>query len=320
MTPPEAAILASSGAEIYFSIQYLVTNIVLNGAFVLLVGIAIQLVITNPHKKRFKALWMAIIILTFIVATLDAIAKTAYDLELCKYTFIKNSSWINGGSSKEDTALLKSQVGKHTTVWLSAEVWLQIIPLLVSDCIVTWRAWVLWPNHKYVRAAFGVLQGANIVVIICDAVFDTLSITSAVASTGSSLPWDFSAIYLSLGVNVIMTSSIILKVWYFRKLLPQNYKRTALQQTLLLWAESGIVYCTAQLFWAVFQNLAVNAQTDEDAVSLGSKFLTDIVVALGGIYTVFVFIAVNKEVSQINETVHLEYTRSQRVMEQDTSG
>ncbi|KAF9068142.1 hypothetical protein BDP27DRAFT_1403399 [Rhodocollybia butyracea] len=295
MTPPEAAILASSGAEIYFSIQYLVTNIVLNGAFVLLVGIAIQLVITNPHKKRFKALWMAIIILTFIVATLDAIAKTAYDLELCKYTFIKNSSWINGGSSKEDTALLKSQVGKHTTVWLSAEVWLQIIPLLVSDCIVTWRAWVLWPNHKYVRAAFGVLQGANI------------------ASTGSSLPWDFSAIYLSLGVNVIMTSSIILKVWYFRKLLPQNYKRTALQKTLLLWAESGIVYCTAQ-------NLAVNAQTDEDAVSLGSKFLTDIVVALGGIYTVFVFIAVNKEVSQINETVHLEYTRSQRVMEQDTSG
>jgi len=218
--------------------------------------------------------------------------------------FIENTAWSKGDSINKEAEVLDSLLSDHTFNWLVAEEWLGVVPLLVSDSIVTWRAWVMWPNHKYARIAFGVLLCSNIILFICDGTFDAISLNPS-SPLGSTIPWDLASGFLSLTVNIITTSSIIMKVWYYWKSLPRGYRQTPAQQILLLWAESGALYCAVQLPWAIFQALAVNKVQQSPEV-LAEGFLTNLTAALGGLYPISVFIVVKQKVSLLDETVQLE--------------
>ncbi|KAE9408820.1 hypothetical protein BT96DRAFT_932162 [Gymnopus androsaceus JB14] len=95
--------------------------------------------------------------------------------------------------------------------------WPPTIILLLSDFIVTWRAWVLFQDNKFWRL---------------------LLLTMMVGNT----------FVLSFAVNVLATISIIWKAWHHHCFLVESSirKKTQVQKILLLLIESGSIFCVTQ--------------------------------------------------------------------------
>ncbi|KAE9402453.1 hypothetical protein BT96DRAFT_937118 [Gymnopus androsaceus JB14] len=284
MTPAEASLLVTNSTLVYLNLVTGIPFIVLYGIFLPSCGVALYLAL--QEKRQSKAI-LVIVIVLLLTMTLTLVCAVVYIVMSCKYMFIENTAWSKGDSINKEAEVLDSLLSDHTFNWLVAEEWLGVVPHNHSpSCQLT------------ASLCF------TAVLFICDGTFDAISLNPS-SPLGSTIPWDLASGFLSLTVNIITTSSIIMKVWYYWKSLPRGYRQTPAQQILLLWAESGALYCAVQLPWAIFQALAVNKVQQSPEV-LAEGFLTNLTAALGGLYPISVFIVVKQKVSLLDETVQLE--------------
>ncbi|KAJ3828132.1 hypothetical protein F5880DRAFT_1532606, partial [Lentinula raphanica] len=96
--------------------------------------------------------------------------------------------------------------------------WPASINVLLSDCIVVWRAWILFQEEKFRRLVLVGLMVANLGVNISDCIWSTISAKQQLQGedaaagslrVGNTLNW--LSITLSLVVNVYATVIIALK-------------------------------------------------------------------------------------------------------------
>ncbi|KAK7035694.1 hypothetical protein R3P38DRAFT_2908671 [Favolaschia claudopus] len=128
-------------------------------------------------------------------------------------------------------------------------MWPRNMNLIVADGIVVWRMIVLYHN-KILRAgilfllfSFSALALFNSIGEPADGPFERALILSTTAS------------FLSFGTNLIATAAISWKAWKFRRTNPYSWRTTqsftAVNKTLILLIETGLLYLTWQLLAAI---------------------------------------------------------------------
>ncbi|KAL1739100.1 hypothetical protein HDZ31DRAFT_69295 [Schizophyllum fasciatum] len=130
------------------------------------------------------------------------------------------------------------------------------INCVLSDAVVVWRAWVLWPGSRMIRAILALSMLGTIVGSIAEVVL--ISISSKDTLTTSTPPdsvlWPrflLSTLPIIL-TNIIATGITAAKVWEYRSniksTLPRKSAPVRVTKILLVSVESGLIYAT---FWTV---------------------------------------------------------------------
>ncbi|KAJ3819882.1 hypothetical protein EV361DRAFT_866651 [Lentinula raphanica] len=256
MTLNDEQLLASFGQTVFFNILNLIVIIIGYGAFVLGTAIAILLLSWN------------------------VIYEGGSMLTQIEYTFIKTLP--EGGLA----AQAQSSDNHMLVTWEYMETWPPTINLLLSDCIVAWRAWVLFPQEKSLKVVLIVLMVANI---------DIEELAEFVEA--STLDW--LSIILSLVVNACATFLIALKARNFHWFISDAHikKKTRSQSILLLLVESGAIFCAIQTVYAVFILLQVYKTNINPGLNQAIAIILDIFDAITPCYPLAIIILVLKDAS-----------------------
>ncbi|KAK0480337.1 hypothetical protein IW261DRAFT_129155 [Armillaria novae-zelandiae] len=183
--------------------------------------------------------------------------------------------WENGF---QDSSVLEDD---SNPVVLS-QIIVECIGFIIGDCIVTWRAWVLWNRDRRILYASSILILGSVGTGI--RLFQTLASSSkpiSIYRDGSTSVWTTSAMILSLSTNVLATTLIGYRAWIHRRLMRSlnggSYSAAQLYgkiDILALLIESGALYCCTW-FAMIFVFVFVNS---------GTYFMIDMLAQLSSIY------------------------------------
>ncbi|KAF9065576.1 hypothetical protein BDP27DRAFT_1424662 [Rhodocollybia butyracea] len=207
------------------------------------------------------------------------------------------------------------------------------VVLVLGDFLVAWRAWVIWPFNRYVKAILIILMVLNIGMQIFISIFiiappdifffkfiNYLVVTYSLSVPQFNIlvdgvfgPQDIVGVAFSLIVNVSATFLIGLKAWLhrneLRKLGLKRNKFTSAQQVLLFWIESGFLFC-------VLQSLYVASGFIQDTVDVGdgsggwaasmTEWLSILIPFIAGILPFSIFVIVHMKMSVVEETFYLQ--------------
>ncbi|KAF9075619.1 hypothetical protein BDP27DRAFT_1415392 [Rhodocollybia butyracea] len=142
-----------------------------------------------------------------------------------------------------------------------SENFLERINFLVNDGIVVWRAWILFPNNRIVKAVLSICLLACCVCNIFDAASGAVNVLRNFQAVGAGTR-EFLVLTLPLLVtNVVATSLVGYKALQHRQDLRCNLNAssirpggtiTKVQKILFLLVESGFIYIG---FWASHSNI-----------------------------------------------------------------
>ncbi|KAJ6479960.1 hypothetical protein C8R47DRAFT_983222 [Mycena vitilis] len=130
-----------------------------------------------------------------------------------------------------------------------AQTWLRRLTYFLSDIIVVWRAWVIWPDNRIVHAALAVCIVATGATSLTLAVFNYKTEFQHVHYT--TYTQNFLGTFSLLVTNFFATVLISWKLWYYRRNVKKYINReanghTKVENVLILLMESGGLYCA---FW-----------------------------------------------------------------------
>ncbi|KAE9392684.1 hypothetical protein BT96DRAFT_924585 [Gymnopus androsaceus JB14] len=250
LSPEDAALLAEYGAVLCHDVVKLITvSAKLYSSFLFSASFAGYLILSSLTKHKSQLILLA--------STILAAATLTLNLRDCAFPHAENDLMVQA-----ELASTRAFTREVISIWPN-----QIV-LLLSDCIITWRAWVVWPGQRYVQAIIAFLAIRSFVL---HPIFDTLEITETSAIT---IDLDFISSGVIFAMNAVITAFIGLKAWTL----------SSSQRILLLWVDSGVVF-------TIFQ---VNTTTD-------SRVLTAMVNSMAGMYPTLLLIIVNMGVSMVED-------------------
>ncbi|KAL1752988.1 hypothetical protein FB107DRAFT_277140 [Schizophyllum commune] len=174
------------------------------------------------------------------------------------------------------------------------------INLLLSDIIVVWRAWVLWPDSLWARLIMAIALFGSVGGVIVSSIFLFLAKLTDVAF----LDWLNTSPILTVPLfftNIVACVMVGIKVWDYR----QNVKAyignagnhgASIERTLLLILESGVVYC---LLWLFLLLSGVEVLSDDS-----NTVLLSVAVSVAGLYPTIIIILVALEKSHTDTVFH----------------
>jgi len=197
---------------------------------------------------------------------------------------------------------------QKTLVWEYMPGWPTTINLLLSDCIVVWRAWILFQDDKLWKLLLAVLMFANIAINIADCIWDNIEVTIEVSS---STILDWLSGLISLAVNIIATLLIAWKAWTHHSTMVDAlvHRRTRVVNILLLLVESGAVYCGIQSVYVVFILLDTYTAVDL-GFSQAMEIITAMSIVVAAFYPISVIILIRTGSSAIVETYYHHETKA----------
>ncbi|KAF8959835.1 hypothetical protein BDZ97DRAFT_1922629 [Flammula alnicola] len=149
---------------------------------------------------------------------------------------------------------------------------MEAIPMIISDAIVIWRAWSLFPGQRWVMIVpVSLLLGSFVMWIV---VVERANNPNASPTIVGFMAY----LSLSLATNLITTFLIGWKLWTHRKFLIGDLglgpRKSPVQKIFLILVESGLIF-------ALFQPAAINAENVLNVAFLMlSAFYPSIVVLL----------------------------------------
>ncbi|THU98285.1 hypothetical protein K435DRAFT_33400 [Dendrothele bispora CBS 962.96] len=165
---------------------------------------------------------------------------------------------------------LDSEWAQHSTrLWQQAIAGMALVlrfNFLLSDGIVIWRTWVLFPFNTFVKST---LAFCLLVASVCTFVDGGISASRAsyddiLHSMGGPITRNLLMSLPLLITNVLATASIGYKAWSHRKVVNQNLRstRTTMSKalkTLWLMIESGLVYCIVLIAYIIIVETVPNS-------------------------------------------------------------
>ncbi|KAJ3984376.1 hypothetical protein F5890DRAFT_51177 [Lentinula detonsa] len=306
MTPDEQEMLASFAQVAFFNTVNSIVTITGYGAFVLGTSIAVlSLRRKSWGRSQTSRGLLVCLLLIFICFTWDVFYSGGFNLTDIQYTFVK--------TLPEGLVAQAQHSDDKTSTWQYMPSWAATINLLLSDCIVAWRAWILFQHDRLWRCALVVLMVANIGVNIADCIWGDIELKVEVAGS-TTLDW-LSSI-LSLVVNLLATLLIAFKAWKHHRFMTEALlrRRTRAQSMLLLLVESGAIYCAIQSVYAVFILLDVYTVVDV-GFSQAMNIITAMSIVAAACYPVAVIILIHKDSSPIVEIETFDHNHTTRVNE-----
>ncbi|RDX42094.1 hypothetical protein OH76DRAFT_1488944 [Lentinus brumalis] len=189
-----------------------------------------------------------------------------------------------------------------------------MINVVIGDSIVWWRAWVLWPDNRVVRWVgvimifLTTISGAIDTSDACRAqqwihMFNWVGGEGPVIANGGYRKgtmftadlWGIIFGLFSLLTNVVATTLIAYRVWEHRRIialyLKGSSRRSQVERTLALLAESGLLYCVLCVFVELYQLGYVAPALRDSAFSYGFYYvMSGCLVPLVGMYPTLIII------------------------------
>ncbi|KAJ4488998.1 hypothetical protein C8J55DRAFT_506762 [Lentinula edodes] len=290
MTPDEQEAVFSVAQIVFFNTVNLIVTVTGYGAFVL--GTIIAVVSLRRRTwGRSQTILLVCLLVIFTCFTWDVFYSGGFNVTDIRYTFVK--------TSPEGLVAQIEAADRKTLVWQYMPSWAATVNLLLSDCIVVWRAWILFQDEKFWKISLAVLMIANIGVNVADCIWGNIELSVEIASS-TTLDWLSSII--SLTVNIFATFLIAFKAWNHHRFMAavSIRKRTRSESILLLLIESGAIYCGIQSVYAVFILLDVYTVVDI-GFSQAMNVITAMSIVAAACYPIAVIILVHNENSLITE-------------------
>ncbi|KAJ3770909.1 hypothetical protein FB446DRAFT_805567 [Lentinula raphanica] len=310
MSPDGQKMLVSEAQAVLSDIVNLIVTITGYGAFVLGITIAILSLLRRyplQHSPTIRGLLVCLIVI-FICFTWTVFDSGGFILAYINYTLVRS---LPAGLGAQ-----LASADNHTIAWQYMPTWAQMVNILLSDCIVAWRAWILLQQERFWRLALVALMVANIVVGIAYCIWDIFQ-ARAEATGYITLNWISNT--LSLTVNLLSTFLIAIKAWnlHCSMINAGLHQKTRVQRILLLLVESGAVYCVIESVYEVVAILtSYTAIGTHHLLILNTISSTSIVVS--ACYPVAVMILAYNDISPVAEietfnlqTMHNSHSNSQ---------
>ncbi|EJF67447.1 hypothetical protein DICSQDRAFT_177060 [Dichomitus squalens LYAD-421 SS1] len=212
------------------------------------------------------------------------------------------SAGILISSYSPDMAHHKAVVMRHTVI---ATIGLTV-NMLLGDCIVWWRAYVLW-RTKFVLAlgvglititlAIGIMGAVHASNHLQPSIIMTLLYTGAI---GTTFP------LLSLLTNVLATALIAIKAWRHKQLLQaflgKDGGSAEVMKVLVLLIESGAIYSAIWILVALYQVLQIKSLNNPFVIGF-SFFIYGCLAPIIAIYPTFIIFLVALNRSQLEASL-----------------
>ncbi|KAL1717384.1 S-adenosyl-L-methionine-dependent methyltransferase [Schizophyllum commune] len=173
----------------------------------------------------------------------------------------------------------------------------------VSDAIVVWRAWVLWPNSRIAKGALCLCLAGSLVGVIVECVWtveDLVEGEPAIRTLMMTVPL--------LATNIVATVLVGIQVWIYRRDIKGSFgpvtKTTRVEKVLLLLVESGLVYC---LIWVIY--LVINL-TEGPNTLMAYGVISTAYHTIAGIYPTLIVLAVAMQRTSMSTTFGAQPTLS----------
>jgi len=263
-----------------------------HGIFTLLFAISTAIFLRRGLNTRASWAMFTITIVTYAISTMycaSNFAITAYGLK---------TSLID--QSNLDLAAKIKLLSVRKTVAKSVYMCTAMLPPIISDAVVIWRAWVLFPERRWVMILpVSMLVGTT----SCTLAFIALSL----AHKGSGKPLNDmlygSTFILSLSTNIIATLMITYKLWSHRKFLVKdlglNRGQSAVQKVLDIMVESGFSYCALQIITVTLDYLPTAPELGSPFEYAVQVFLSSYTI-LSAMYPTIVIVLVNSQRSFVD--------------------
>ncbi|KAJ7586026.1 hypothetical protein C8J56DRAFT_1052386 [Mycena floridula] len=172
---------------------------------------------------------------------------------------------------------------------------------MISDSIVVWRAWVLWPNHRWARCLLVLCLVGSFIGVCIDFTFVILF------DLGNSkfYPTGPKTLILTLplfATNLVSTLLIGYKVWEYRTEIKYNLglgktTRTKVERILILLTESGMIYC------ALWVPNCLVPLVSQDYDSLAYQLTVSVLPQLTAMYPIMIILLVTLEKASLQSTI-----------------
>ncbi|KIK58762.1 hypothetical protein GYMLUDRAFT_245848 [Collybiopsis luxurians FD-317 M1] len=260
------------------------------GALVLMTFVALQILSKKSRRRSRDALIICCIMMLLCLTALF----------LCFSVFILLDLSPVIGKITDEAATVQE------TNWDYLSDVAQILPILIGDIIVVWRAWVFLPKRSIWKVFLTVAMMANIGLNIADIAEDNIEISQYVI-----LPLDWISVIASFTINLFVTIFI---AWKWRghqqswAAVSPGRGNTSVHKILLLLIESGAIFCAAQCSSIVFAMILNYAPSNLDSNGLlyGYHFVASLSIVATALYPAAVIILVNTNNSPVVESIHFE--------------
>ncbi|KAF9469480.1 hypothetical protein BDZ94DRAFT_1316657 [Collybia nuda] len=214
------------------------TSTLIYGIFVILYTHA---AVTHIKRKRSSRshVWMFITCtITFILATADEVTEL-----VSLRTFIHSALVEYPGMTLAERSLYVNTLMKRFNIILN---WLDDFSIIIGDCIVVWRAFVLLRGKWWLVAFPSLLLFGSSGSLMASLILTRINNNPYELRTANSL---FGAgLGLSLAANVVATALIGYKYWGHRRTVAalRRKRETQSEKVLALLVESGVLFCLPQ--------------------------------------------------------------------------
>ncbi|KAF8066998.1 hypothetical protein FPV67DRAFT_1222990 [Lyophyllum atratum] len=187
-------------------------------------------------------------------------------------------------------------------------LWTSLLLHIPNDCVVVWRAWVLFSENRSVMIApIILLLGTTATILTYLILHSNLDAYRKEGSSVVSSSSDFNtaSLVLSLATNIVTTSMIMYKLWTHRQFLSnlelgRRKTPSVATRSLLVIVESGLLYFLLQVSILIMQSLSLSPR-------LANSMAFNIVVAASypvyliftGMYPMIVVLLVKNQKSMV---------------------
>ncbi|KAJ7591742.1 hypothetical protein C8J56DRAFT_1046075 [Mycena floridula] len=177
---------------------------------------------------------------------------------------------------------------------------------ILSDAVVVWRAWALWPKHRPIQIILIVCMLASIATVTADMARISLSFFGKGPQVGSG-PFRLLLTLAPLITNITATVLMSVRAWQYRRNVstPGLTKNGLVEKTLFFLVESGFVYC---IIWIVFMSTEISSTVPAENIS---GIMSGMYISLAGMYPTIVIIIVAMEKSCADTISELSNTSLQ---------
>ncbi|KAI4526445.1 hypothetical protein K525DRAFT_364894 [Schizophyllum commune Loenen D] len=139
---------------------------------------------------------------------------------------------------------------------------------VMCDAVLVWRAWCLWQDHRLAKALLSACMCGSIGGSITECIWAFWP-NSPSAHSFESVSQYLTMLIPLLFTNIVATSLIGIKVWYYRREIKGSLgvfkQRSQAEKVLMVLLESGLVYC---LFWVCDCITFATARTNSFSISV----------------------------------------------------
>ncbi|RDB26947.1 hypothetical protein Hypma_005026 [Hypsizygus marmoreus] len=286
MTPKENVLLQHLGISLVDGFAWLTALTLLYGVFILLFAISTSTLIKRGLMAPPRLAMFIVTLVTFLIMTLHWTAQLAAPNILIRTALINNIDLPL--EARPSIVNDKTFHPNLIIIWTT-----QLLPI-ISDAVVMWRAWVLFPERRWVMLVPFALWIGTIATAL--AYLGLSTTVSAIVAPELVIADLFSAnIALSMATNGFATLLIASHRKIVIDKLGLSRRQSPVQNVLLLLVESGAVYCMLQLVTLIMSVVPDSEGGEGSARYIAGQVFVATYIVLSAMYPTIVVVLVNAQ-------------------------